>query len=148
MTGNRTATFGATLRPTWDTRISDLLKAHPEMVEVLARYHKHFELLRRTTLRKLMTPLVTIEKAARTAQVDVDEMLTEIYRAIGEPLPPGLRAPHPAPHPETTPMPEELRNLSAERRVALDVREEVRAGEEPYRRITKAAVAVPELIVQ
>ncbi len=125
-------------RPTRETRISELLKAYPGMIEVLARYNKHFELLRRPTLRKLMTPLVTIEKAARTAQVDPLEMLTEIYRAIGQPLPPELGGPSPSPQPADTPMPKELRQVSKERRMILDVREQVRAGEEPYHEIMKA----------
>jgi uncharacterized protein (DUF2249 family) len=142
MAANGRLVSAAALKPTRDTKVSDLLKAYPNMIEVLAQYNKHFELLRRPALRKLMAPLVTIEKAARTAQVDVNELLAEIYRAIGEPSPaePG-RLPAPA-QPEPMPMPEELRNLPDERRVILDVRDEVRAGEEPYHRIMKAAAAL------
>lgn len=144
MAANGTADSGAALRPTRDTKISELLKAYPDMIEVLARFNKHFELLRRPALRKLMTPLVTIEKAARTAQVDVNEMLAEIYRAIGQPLPAEAGKPSEPVQPAPTPMPEELRNLPDERRVILDVRDQVRAGEEPYRRIMKAAAALRE----
>ncbi len=125
-------------RPTRDTKISDLLKAYPNMIEILARYNKHFELLRRPALRKLITPLVTVEKAARTAQVDVKEMLAEIYRAIGEPLPLDMGRPNQPSQPEVVEMPEELRDLREEGRVIVDVREDVRAGEEPYHRIMKA----------
>jgi len=112
------------------------------MIEILARYNKHFELLRRPALRKLITPLVTIEKAARTAQVDVNEMLAEIYRAMGEPLPPDLREPSPAAPSVDIPIPEELRDLPEERYMILDVRDEVRAGEEPYHRIMKAIASL------
>ncbi len=133
---------GTGLRPTRATKISELLKAYPEMIEVLARYNKHFELLRRPTLRKLMTPLVTIEKAARTVQADPDEMLAAIYGAIGEPMPSDLGGSTPASQPMNTPAPDEIRNLPEERRVILDVREEVRAGEEPYHRIMKAVAAL------
>lgn len=142
MAGNQTSGHAGVLRPTRGTKISELLKAYPDMVEVLVRYNKHFELLRRPTLRKLMTPLVTIEKAARTAQVDPNEMLAEIYRAIGEPLPPELGGPSPAPRSTDMSMPEELRNLSEERRVILDVREQVRGGEEPYHRIMKTVASL------
>lgn len=142
MAGNQTSGHAEVLRPTRGTKISELLKAYPDMVEVLVRYNKHFELLRRPTLRKLMTPLVTIEKAARTAQVDPNEMLAEIYRAIGEPLPPELGGPSPAPRSTDMSMPEELRNLSEERRVILDVREQVRGGEEPYHRIMKTVASL------
>lgn len=144
MAAKETTGSGTALRPTRHTKISDLLKTHPDMIEVLARFNKHFELLRRPALRKLMTPLVTIEKAARTAQVDVNDMLAEIYRAIGQPMPADLAGQTAAAQPAVGPMPAELRNLSEERRVILDVREEVRAGEEPYRRIMKAAAALRE----
>jgi len=142
MEAGRTAGPGTGLRPTRATKISELLKAYPEMIEVLARYNKHFELLRRPTLRKLMTPLVTIEKAARTAQVDPNVMLAAIYRAIGEPVPSDLGGSTPASQPMNAPAPDEIRNLPEERRVILDVREEVRAGEEPYHRIMKAVAAL------
>jgi uncharacterized protein (DUF2249 family) len=66
------------------------------------------------------------------------EMLREIYRAIGEPLPTELAEVGPAPDPPSTPMPQELRGLPHDRRVVLDVREQVRAGEEPYHRIMRA----------
>ena len=142
MTASKAAGAGAGLRPTLDTKVSELLKAYPDMIEVLARFNKHFELLRRPALRKLVTPLVTIGKAALTAQVDPREMLREIYRAIGEPLPTELAETGPAPEPPSTPMPQELRGLLHDRRVVLDVREQVRAGEEPYHRILRAVGAL------
>jgi uncharacterized protein (DUF2249 family) len=142
MTVSKAAGAGAGLRPTLDTKVSDLLKAYPNMIEVLARFNKHFELLRRPALRKLMTPLVTIGKAARTAQVDPREMLREIYRAIGEAPPTELAEARPAPEPPSTPMPQELRGLLRDGRVVLDVREQVRAGEEPYHRIMQAVGAL------
>ncbi len=142
MAADKTTSPGTGFRPTRETRISELLKAYPGMIEVLARYNRHFELLRRPTLRKLMTPLVTIEKAARTAQVDPNEMLMEIYRAIGQPLPSELGGPSPSPQPVDTPMPEEIRNIPEGQRVILDLREQIRAGEEPYHQIMRAAGAL------
>jgi uncharacterized protein (DUF2249 family) len=142
MAVNRTADSGTALRPTRDTKISDLLKAYPDMIEVLTRYNKHFELLRRPTLRRLMAPLVTIEQAARTAQVDLSEMLAEIYQAIGEPLPPKREETGEARSATPTAVPEEIRSIPLDRRVILDVREEVRAGEEPYHRIMKAVASL------
>lgn len=142
MTASKTVGSGAGLRPTLDTKVSELLKAYPELIEVLARFNKHFELLRRPALRKLMTPLVTIGKAARTAQVDPREMLAEIYRAIGEPLPPEWEKSGGALEVQTEPMPGELRDLPDHRRIILDVRAQVRAGEEPYHRIMQAVGAL------
>ncbi len=142
MMASKTVGSGARFRPVLDTKVSELLKAYPEMIEVLARFNKHFELLRRPVLRKLMTPLVTIGKAARTAQVDPREMLAEIYRAIGEPLPPEWERSGGAFEVPAEPKPEELRDLPDHRRIILDVREQVRAGEEPYHRIMQAVGAL------
>jgi len=142
MTGNKRSGPEEGLRPTRQTKISELLKAYPEMIEVLVRFNKHFELLRRPTLRKLMTPLVTIEKAARTAQVDPREMLAEIYRAIGELVPPEWGTSGPPTEAPTAPMPEDLWNLPDDRRLILDVRAQVRAGEEPYHRIMKTVASL------
>ncbi len=129
------------LKPRPDTKISALLKAYPEMVEVLARFNRHFELLRRPTLRKLMTPLVTIEKAARTADVDVGSMLEAIYTALGAPVPADLQdAPGRLDHPAASP--DWLRNLSGDQAVVLDVREEARSGQEPYHHIMKAVASL------
>lgn len=142
MMASKTGGSRTRLRPTLDTKVSDLLTAYPQMIEVLARFNKHFELLRRPVLRKLMTPLVTIEKAARTAQVDPRKMLAEIYRAIGEPVPPEWETSGPTGEAPTVPMPEELSNLPDDQRLILDVREQVRAGEEPYHRIMQAVGAL------
>ncbi len=114
------------------------------MVEVLARFHKHFELLRRPALRKLMTPLVTIEKAARTAQVDVDDMLAAIYAAMGEPLPPELTSAAAPADGTIPPPPDWIARVPDDRRVVLDVREQVRSGEEPYHRIMRAVASLRE----
>jgi hypothetical protein len=38
---------GPRLLPTGETKISELLQAYPDMIELLARHTSHFELLRR-----------------------------------------------------------------------------------------------------
>lgn len=135
---------GPILLPTRETRISELLRAYPGMIEVLARFNSHFELLRRPTLRKLMAPLVTIEKAARTAQVDLAEMLAELYRAIGQPMPANLGVPAAAPGTAAPAVLDQPCPIPEDRCVLLDVREQVRAGEEPYHRIMRAVAALRE----
>ncbi len=135
---------GARFRPRRDTRLSELLKAYPEMVEVLARFNKHFELLRRPTLRKLMTPLVTIEKAARTAEVDVDDLLAAIYTAMGEPFSPELAREERPADGTVASAPDWIGQVPDDRRVLLDVREQVRSGGEPYHRIMRAVASLKE----
>lgn len=141
---SRAADSGPRLLPTRETRISELLRAYPDMIEVLARYNSHFELLRRPTLRKLMAPLVTIEKAARTAQVDPAEMLAAIYRAIGQAPPSDLASANSAPESIDQGITSQPCPIPRERCVVLDVRHQMRAGEEPYHQIMHSVAALGE----
>src|SRR3990170_3073475 len=79
------------MRITAETRVSDLLDAHPEAVEVLAEFNPHFAKLRNRVLRKIMAPRVTLAQAARIAQVDVEAMLHVLARATGQAPPLLLR---------------------------------------------------------
>lgn len=141
---SRAADSAPGLLPTRETRISELLRAYPDMIEVLARYNSHFELLRRPTLRKLMAPLVTIEKAARTAQVDLAEMLTAIYNAIGQAPPPDLGSFNSVPESIAQERTAEPCPIPRERCIDLDVRDQMRAGEEPYHQIMHAVATLQD----
>ena len=76
------------MKITAETRVSDLLDAYPEAVEVLAEFNPHFAKLRNRVLRKIMAPRVTLAQAAQIAQVDVGAMLTVLARATGQAPPP------------------------------------------------------------
>jgi len=124
---------------------------------VLASYHPHFKQLRNRLLRRIMAPRVTVAQAARMAGAPVDELLTVLRIAVGEA--PGAPAPHPAPRdparsPEGNETPEggpprALADVDEGRRVHLDVREDIRRGEEPFGRIMAAvrALADDEVLV-
>jgi uncharacterized protein (DUF2249 family) len=122
-----------------DLTVARLLDEHPKLIEVLASYHPHFKQLRNRLLRRVMAPRVTVAQAARMAGVPVDELLDVLRRAVGE-------APHPAHSPEergregfeaSSPFQGEGRD-----RVPLDVREDIRRGEEPFARIMAAVKAL------
>lgn len=125
------------MRITADTRVSDLLEAHPEAVEVLAEFNPHFAKLRNRILRRIMAPRVTLAQAAQIAQVDVGAMLTVLARATGEAPPPVCAAAGP-PAPPAAARPPFLDQFAGERLVTLDVRDDIRRGQEPFAKIMTA----------
>ncbi len=128
------------MRITEDTRVSDLLDAYPQAVGVLAEFNPHFAKLRNRVLRRLMAPRVTVGQAARMAQVDVGAMLTVLARATGQAPPPvccegSAVTPARDSAPERPPL---LDQFAGDRLVTLDVRENIRRGQEPFARIMAA----------
>jgi uncharacterized protein (DUF2249 family) len=126
---------------TGDTIIGRLLDEHPELVDILARYHPHFAKLRGPLLRKVMAPRVTVEQAARMAGIAPGELLGAIRRAVGDPEP----AAHPAATPSSgwAPAPRPAA-LDAQRPVHLDLRDDIRSGMEPFGRIMAAVKALSD----
>ena len=120
-----------------DTTLARLLDEHPELVEVLARYHAHFAQLREPNARRIMAPRVTVAQAAAMAGVAVDALLAALRRAAGEPEGAAAGGPSVTP-PARAPKPAALAALPAEALVHLDVREDIRRGAEPFARIMAA----------
>ncbi|MGD8624326.1 MAG: DUF2249 domain-containing protein [Anaerolineae bacterium] len=75
------------IRP--DTRIGDLLKEHPALLEVLAGYAPAFEKLRNPLLRRTVGRLATLAQVARMGEVDLVDLLRTLREAVGEPQPEG-----------------------------------------------------------
>lgn len=124
---------------TADTNLGGLLDAHPELVEVLAACHDHFARLRNRLLRRVMAPRVTVGQAAGLAGMPVADLVTTLRRAVGEPEEPAVAAPPVATVTDPGPRPVELDRL---RVVEVDVRDDIRRGEEPFARIMAAVKAV------
>jgi uncharacterized protein (DUF2249 family) len=132
-----------------DITVARLLDEHPGLIEVLASYHPHFKQLRNRLLRRVMAPRVTVAQAARMAGVPEDELLAVLRRAVGEPVPAlspegrggkGSEAPSPSQEEgrgEGGP-PRALASVSEARHVHLDVREDIRRGQEPFASIMAA----------
>ncbi len=137
-----------------DTLLGPLLEAHPALVDVLAGYHAHFARLRDPKLRRVMAPRVTLAQAAGVAGIAPEELIAVIRRVVGESGPqveaPGAEAtpavlPRPSAGPAPTPArPAELDALLPAARIDLDVREDIRRGQEPFARIMAATTALGE----
>lgn len=125
-----------------DTTIASLLAEHPELVDVLAAYHAHFAHLRNRLLRKVMAPRVTVAQAARIAGVPPHELLRVLRRAVGEPEEAAEHGETPAAAGEPA-GPALPAAVAARPRVDLDVRDDIRRGEEPFARIMAAVNALP-----
>jgi len=152
-------------------RISSVIARDERLIDVLAGLSPHFERLRNPSLRRVMSRLVTVEQAARIGGLDPEDVVRRLNEALrgwsaaghatgldatgldaageaaaGAPGAGRARIDGPpaadAARPEAGP-PRWLRNLPSARIVDLDVREDLRAGREPFSRIIAARRALP-----
>lgn len=122
-------------------RISTILKRDPRMLEVLLAASPSFGHLRNPLLRKTMAKLATVEHAARVAKIDAAQLVARLNAALaGEPVPdePIARL-DAAAHAN---LPPHLARMQADQIADCDVREDLRAGREPFNRILVAARGV------
>lgn len=116
------------------TRISTLIRANPEAIEVIASINKHFQKLRNPLLRKVLASRVTIADAARIGGTEVsvffDKLKTIGFVSEGEGA--AATVPAAAPKPALPPV-----------GIALDVREDLQNGNDPFKQIMAAADQVP-----
>lgn len=120
-------------------RVSDVLARDESLVDVFVRHAPHFAKLRNRAMRKVMARLVTVERAARTANVPVETLLGELNEAIGIDLAP-LKADAIETTPGLAPAPADTgaKRPASRREVEVDVREDLRAGREPFSKIMAA----------
>jgi len=125
-------------------RVAKVLAQDARLLDVFVAASPAFEKLRSAAMRETMARLVTVEQAARIAGIDAAVLVDRLNHALGGVPASGdvARAPdvRDAPLPA---VPEALRTLPADRIVDLDVREDLRAGKEPFGRILEAARALP-----
>ena len=121
-------------------RISTVLARDERLLEVLIGAAPVFDKLRNPLLRKTMAKLTTVEQAARVAGIDAVDLLERLDRGLDgqsrEPPPPAPRSASAAPR-ET--LPALVTDTAPQRIVDVDVREDLRAGREPFARILGAA---------
>ncbi|GEM45524.1 DUF2249 domain-containing protein [Deinococcus cellulosilyticus] len=124
---------------TAQTRISEVLQQHPELLPVLISASPAFEKLKNPMLRKVMPKLVTVQQAAGMAGLPVDDLLGKLLAALG----------HDASESQGvsvsgsllgTPAPVWVDAVVA---AELDVQPLLQRGEEPFSQIQKVAAAVP-----
>lgn len=117
-----------------EDRISTVLARDERLLEVLIAAAPAFEKLRSPLLRKTMSRLATVEQAARIAGLDAGDLLARLNGALtGEAMPAARAVTE-----DLAALPPELRELPAERFHDVDVREDLRAGREPFSRIMSA----------
>jgi len=156
------------IRP--DDRVATIIKQDESVIDVFASLSPAFERLRNPAMRKVMARLVTVEQAARMAGLDADHLVEQLNAhmmraaaAAGDTTAtveaPGARAVSadtaasaiggdmPAQNGLSSAgsgEPAALALIPAERRIELDVREELRAGNEPFRSIMAALRERPD----
>jgi uncharacterized protein (DUF2249 family) len=120
--------------------VGAVLARDERLLDVFVAFSPVFEKLRNPAMRKTMARLVTIEQAARIAGVAANELVARLNAALS-----GREAPTTIEHETTSlpPIPLALTSLPADRVVDCDVREDLRAGIEPFQRIFAAARALP-----
>ncbi|HEU4647959.1 MAG TPA: DUF2249 domain-containing protein [Gemmatimonadales bacterium] len=127
--------------------VAAVLRQDESLIEVFIGLSPAFERLRNPAMRKVMSRLVTVEQAARMAGVDGDELVRRLNGVVQVVEPVGTELSETAePEPPAPPagLAAALRGLAVERVVEIDVREDLRAGKEPFSRIMAARQQVPE----
>src|SRR5262245_4840905 len=128
---------------TGDTDLARLLDARPGLLDSLAVAHPPLAHLRDTLRHRPKAPRVTVAQAARIAGMDAGDLVATLRRLAGE-ADDGAPAVPPAAEPGgPTAMPAELAGLAEADRVRLDVREDIRSGQEPFARIMAAVKTLP-----
>ncbi len=125
-------------------RVAKVLAQDERLLEVFVAASPAFEKLRNAAMRKTMAKLVTVEQAARIAGVDAADLVDRLNRALDGAAPAHVEEPRGLPVvPDLPPIPEALRALPADRIIDLDVRDDLRAGKEPFHKILEAARSLP-----
>jgi uncharacterized protein (DUF2249 family) len=124
-----------------DDRVAAVLAQDERLLDVFVAASPAFEKLRSSAMRKTMARLVTVEQAARIAGIDAGSLVARLNAVLDGGAPP-VSSSEPS-REALPPIPAALTALAADRIVDLDVREDLRAGKEPFRRILDAARALP-----
>ncbi|HEX6587550.1 MAG TPA: DUF2249 domain-containing protein [Longimicrobiales bacterium] len=125
---------------TKDDRVAAVLKENEALIDVFTSLSPAFERLRNPAMRKVMARLVTVEQAARMAGVDSDTLVSRLND--GAPAA-DESVPVPVAEPLVAARPAALDAIPAERVVVVDVRDDLRRGQEPFSRIMAAKASVP-----
>lgn len=125
-------------------RVSDVIARDESLVEVFVRHSPHFTKLRNRSMRRIMARLVTIADAAKIANIPAASLVCDLNVALGISDPsaaapqldavqqPDAQSLNASIHPSSAPV------------VEVDVREDLRAGREPFSKIMSAVGALGE----
>jgi len=121
-----------------NTKISKILKANPAAIEVIAGINKHFRKLRNPILRRALAPRVTIKDAAKIGNVSVNLFLRKLQE-IGFEIEQDHKMEQEAQ--KTNQM---LTLKDKKPTLTLDVRPDIEAGNDPFKRIMSAIKSLKE----
>jgi uncharacterized protein (DUF2249 family) len=129
-------------------RVAAVLAKDERLLEVFTSASPAFEMLRNAAARRTMARLVTIEQAARIAGIDAATLVARLNVALGvDPSEAAAASSSEGADASAAARaegaPAGLLETPAERIVDLDVRDDLRAGREPFRKIFDAARALP-----
>lgn len=115
------------------TKISALIQANPQVVDVIAGINSHFKKLHNPILRKVLASRVTIAEAAKIGKVDIS-VFFERLKPLGFVVL------------DTEPAPTESRSSPTHmaHHHMLDVRATIGEGKDPFRDIMKAVEGLHE----
>lgn len=111
------------------TKISKILKAKPEALEVIASINKHFRKLRSPILRRALAPRVTIKEAAKIGNTTVEEFLRKLEE-IGFEVDTTTQTTSTQNQTDSRPLQSNIKPA-----ITLDVRPDIEAGTDPFKKI-------------
>ena len=112
-----------------NTKISKILKANPDALEIIATINKHFRKLRNPILRRALAPRVTIKDAAKIGNTTVDVFLSRLQE-IGFEINTEFKVTK-----ESKPTQPMNTIIDQEPAIILDVRPDIEGGTDPFKRI-------------
>lgn len=110
------------------TKVSELIKAFPQLEEVLVDYLPAFKKLRNPVLRRTVARITTLQQAATVGNVKVEDLINRLRNEVGQDLFSGESA---------TVYTTEKPDWFSEERVEaeFDAREMLAAGEQPVNQV-------------
>jgi uncharacterized protein (DUF2249 family) len=123
------------------SKISEVLKRYPDLLEVLVDLTPAFGKLRNPVLRRVQTRLVTVQQAAGIAEIDPGQLVRTLNQAVG------ISPPDHVPNDFAATMASRKRPIWLDAAPVvreLDVRAMLEKGQEPFRLITGTAREVQE----
>jgi uncharacterized protein (DUF2249 family) len=121
-------------------KINDVLKRHPELLDVIVELSPAFAKLRNPMVRRVQTRLVSVAQAAGIAGLDAPDLTRRLNVAAG------ITAPAPeAEAPADTDAPADAPSWLSDATIVqeLDARPIMARGEEPFKQIMGAAQGIP-----
>lgn len=144
-------------------RVSDVLARDESLVDVFVRAAPHFSKLKNRAMRRVMARLITVEQAARTAGIPAEALLHDLNAALGiadarpaasagssgqRDMATGSAAPEPGGRSQPGGGVRDAADTASPKRPTdapvreIDVREDLRSGNEPFSKIMAAVAAL------